>query len=274
LTEKLCLEAYAMDENFSSDENGASEQDNNNLYIIARIGKSNFAFKAESVVEMIKKSAIVRMPLMPDNVAGAVKIRGSAIPVYDMRIILGIITFEKERDDFIATLKQREEDHKNWLNELDKCVRENRKFTLQTDPHKCKFGIWYDTFKTEDYDLSKLLREFDLPHQMIHSLAAQAKEFMRDGNRQAAIELLDGTGKVTLKIMVNLFKSAVEIIGNLDSRIIIIVREDEDMKGLLVDSAGAAVNIEIGAVKTGKTPDGKEHRFIELANGMAEILEP
>lgn len=39
-------------------------------------------------------------------------------------------------------LAERETDHVNWINELERSVQEKRKFTLTTDPYKCAFGKW------------------------------------------------------------------------------------------------------------------------------------
>jgi hypothetical protein len=47
-------------------------------------------------------------------------------------------------------MRDREQDHRNWLAELEACVREHRPFGMARDPHQCKFGLWYDRYKTED----------------------------------------------------------------------------------------------------------------------------
>lgn len=249
-------------------------KNNKNLYLTARIGHNVFAIKSDIVTELMEKPVIYRIPRMPEMVLGAANVRDMVIPVYDMRSALGMKLFETEREEMTATMRQREEDHKKWLIELEKCVREKREFTLQTDPHKCKFGIWYDSFKTDDFDLAKLLREFDEPHKMIHSLAVKAKELMDDGRQDAAIDLIDGTGKSTLGKMITLFDRACGIMRHLDRRILVIVRTEGKMKGIIVDSAESAVTIDQSMIKEEAIYGDELHKFARLETGVAEMLEP
>ena len=74
-----------------------------------------------------------------------------------------------------------EEDHCRWLQELEACVEERREFRLATDPHKCKFGQWYDKLlgnppglaqlTNSDLNLTSLFEQLDQPHKLIHAVA-------------------------------------------------------------------------------------------------------
>ena len=82
----------------------------------------------------------------------------------DLRVRLGMIPLKKEIDDLVDLMKQREQDHRKWLEELESSVRQQREFKLATDPHKCAFGKWYDTFTTDNLTLGHALKKFDQPH--------------------------------------------------------------------------------------------------------------
>jgi purine-binding chemotaxis protein CheW len=81
---------------------------------------------------------------------------------------MGLTSAVEETESFCALMQQREQDHRNWLNELE---ASSRPFTLATDPHQCAFGKWYDKFKAENAWVAALLKKFDVPHRQIHGMA-------------------------------------------------------------------------------------------------------
>jgi hypothetical protein len=96
------------------------------------------------VRELVMVSEVASIPNMPDFVRGAINLRGRVMPLVDLRKRLGMVSATEETSELIRLMMQREQDHKNWLAELEACVRESREFKLTTDPHTCAFGKWYD----------------------------------------------------------------------------------------------------------------------------------
>jgi chemotaxis signal transduction protein len=80
-------------------------------------------------------SEVASIPNMPDFVRGAINLRGRVMPLVDLRKRLGMVSASEETSEFIRLMMQREQDHKNWLAELEASVRERREFKLTTDPH-------------------------------------------------------------------------------------------------------------------------------------------
>lgn len=151
---------------------------------------------------------------------------------------------------------------------------ENRSFTLQTDPHKCKFGLWYDKYRTDDFDLNGTLRQFDGPHKAIHKLSENAEEFIKSGHRDKAIELITITGKTILSSMVKLFDLTSAMIQKIDKRLLVITKINNSKKALLVDAASDALRIEPSAFSEDTSSLITAHKFASLKTGMAELLEP
>ncbi len=140
---------------------------NSEMWVIFKLADRLFGLSAADVKEMVALPEVRTVPNAPGSARGVTNLRGKVHVVWDLRQLLGLTTLRQETDALIQELTQREQDHKNWLAELERSIREQRAFTLTTDPHKCKFGIWYDTFKTENLILSSLLKKFDEPHQAI-----------------------------------------------------------------------------------------------------------
>jgi len=101
----------------------------------------------------------------------------------------------------------RRQDHINWLDTLEKCTNDGIPFTLTTDPHKCAFGKWYDTYKTTDLSIMfhSVFSKFDAPHKAIHAIGAKADELIKFGKTQEAIELIEKTKNNELKQMMHIF---------------------------------------------------------------------
>lgn len=79
-----------------------------------------------------------------------------------------------------AEITQREVDHLNWAREL--CTtfldRSRTQVTVQTDPHKCAFGLWYYSAARTEVErnipaLAPILADIEHPHTELHTSAAE-----------------------------------------------------------------------------------------------------
>src|SRR5690349_21738071 len=120
---------------------------------------------------MVIAPAPVRLPDTAEWVRGVLEIRDQVVPLMDLRKRMGMQSSVEEIEEFCALMQQREQDHRDWLAELEASVRENRPFRLTTDPHQCKFGKWYDAYQPPNLTVEGLLKKFDAPHRAIHRLA-------------------------------------------------------------------------------------------------------
>ena len=187
-----------------------------------------------SVVSIVKLPKVTRLPLMPSHIKGVVNIRGTVYPVVGLREKTGMLSYEAEKEELIKMLKQREQDHRNWINELEASVREQRPFKLATDPHKCKFGLWYDKFKSEDFDVIGLLSRFDEPHKKIHAVAVQVEAHQKTKDFESAYQLINRTKSTILQMLIDLFNEMYVVIGNLDNQTLVLI-DDAEPYGLAVD---------------------------------------
>ncbi len=156
---------------------------------------------------MVAVPATRPVPQAPSYVRGIINLRGKVLPLIDLRLRLGFRSTVSELSEFTTMLAQREQDHKNWLNELDASIQEEREFTLTTNPHKCAFGKWYDTFETDDLSARAILRKFDRPHRRIHAIAHKVEKLQAEGNFKAASAVVLQAKEKELQMMIKLFAS-------------------------------------------------------------------
>ena len=168
----------------------SSETSSHLPFVLFQIQSGLFAVNSENVHEIVILPKVVAVPNLPPEIRGVINLRGKVMHVVDLRMKLGLPSAKADLDELIQLLHDREQDHTNWLAELENCVRENRQFKLARDPHTCKFGKWYDTFQTNNNLLKMALKKMDEPHRIIHAAADEVLNLAHSGNERGALELL------------------------------------------------------------------------------------
>jgi purine-binding chemotaxis protein CheW len=208
-------------------------------WVIFHLLDEQFAVSANHVREMVAMPKVVPVPQTPDYIRGVINLRDQVIPVMDLRLRMGMTSLVDETEDLIQLLDQREQDHKNWIAELESSVREQREFKLATDPHKCAFGKWYDNFKTENRILAGCLRKFDAPHQKIHAIAVNVKGMEEKEDFDSAYEIINRTKEGELAEMIRLFSEARSLLRESNREIALVLEWKEKTMAIGVDSVEA-----------------------------------
>jgi purine-binding chemotaxis protein CheW len=189
-------------------------------------------------------------PRKPAHVAGVMTLRDKVFPVVDLRTRLGMKSAGTEKEEMIAMIDQRERDHLNWLRELVASVEENRPFTLQTDPHKCAFGKWYDTYEGKTTAARMILWQFDAPHKAIHALADVIRDMAAKGHRDEALARIQETRDRELHVLIDLFDRFRASIREDDEGTVLVHRDGERLVGFLVDTVSEMRAVEPQAIQT------------------------
>jgi purine-binding chemotaxis protein CheW len=174
-------------------------------FVIFQIKRGLYAVGSENVREIIVVPQVTFVPNSPPEVRGVINLRGKIIELMDLRVKLGLLPLKAEVDALIQLLRDREQDHRDWLSELEACVRERRPFAKARDPHKCAFGLWYDQFQTEDRLLRMTLPGMDAPHKAIHATADAALSRAASGDVDGALELISERRSLELGALIKLF---------------------------------------------------------------------
>lgn len=208
-----------------------------------------FGISAKDVQSMVNTPPVVEIPHTPHYVRGVVNLRGRVVPLIDLRARLGMSSFLDQIESFCSIMDQREQDHKNWLAELEASVKESREFKLTTDPHKCAFGKWYDDYKPETYALASLLRKFDVPHRKIHAIAEKVKSLEEEGNIQAAQQIIDECRDVELAEMIKLFDQVRKAYRAHNNEITIVLAPDSQLFAVTADTVETIETLAEGSIE-------------------------
>lgn len=228
-------------------------------WLIVRLAGQSFGVEVRCVRELAttQDKHIAPLPRLPDGVVGVLKLRDEVLPVADLRRLLGMPALATETTALVQLLKDREQDHVNWLRELEACVREQRTFQLATNPHMCKFGKWFDALMADDAALSALcngdemlersfrqtLAQFDAPHQRIHSIAQRVTEAVAQGHADEGHAIIERTRDGDLAAMIQLFAAACTTLAERRHPLLVVLSLFGRNVGALVDSVEAVTTV-------------------------------
>ncbi len=220
-----------------------------NLYLIFSLKNNYFGVDALNVKEIIKLPDITKVPNPIFGVRGMIKFRDHIIPIVDMRLKMGMDSLREENFGLVETLKHREEEHNEYLNELENCLINNTKFTKTFDPKECPFGKWYYNFNSENIVVTNLLEEFEQPHNMIHEFAKKMISMNTTSSHEDVIKQYNRESKLRLNALVKLFHELYEKI-NLETRELAIIYELGDkLLGFSVDKVYRIVTVDENEIK-------------------------
>ena len=183
------------------------------------------------------------------------------MPLIDMRVRLGMQSYKDELSEFCS---QREEDHKGWIAELERSIKENQQFKLTVDPHKCAFGKWYDSFRTSDIILAQLLKEFDVPHKKIHGIAEKVLKLAASGNEAGALAVINECKNSDLATMIRLLRELRHNFSERNREIAVVIDTGKEVFAITVDSINSACQLDEESIEEMKIAVSYEKGLVDL----------
>ncbi len=210
-------------------------------YLSFRHARQHFAVPIESVRFIAAESA-----LTPTQVATGkgqqfdmVEFEGQACIILSLARLLNQPSERSKSLELLELLQAREQDHINWLNSLKNCLLHGGSFDLARDPHQCKFGQWYDNFRTDDTQLQHVLRRFDEPHKRIHALADELLAMRDNDQSEAALAILQEQETSTMQRLRDLFADVNTMVrSSIRPTVIMLQSNEQQTLGLRVDDVG------------------------------------
>jgi purine-binding chemotaxis protein CheW len=212
-------------------------------FVLFQVKDGLYALGSERVREIVMLPKVIAVPNVPPEIRGVINLRGKIIRLMDLRVMLGLPSAKTEVEELIQLLHEREQDHLNWLTELESCVRERRPFKMARDPHLCKFGVWYHKFKTDNTLLKMALKKMEKPHAIIHASAADILLMAERGDMDGAQALLAARRNRELVELVKLFNEVRRLLREHHRELAIVVESGEKRFAFSIDQVEAVERI-------------------------------
>ncbi len=174
-------------------------------WILCRLEDNLFGFPSELVQEMLAIPPVRSVPQLPSHVRGVINLRGRVIPMIDLRLRLGMPTAEEMMQSMLQEVEGYEHAHKDWLEDLEASVNEEREFTRAISPHDCQCGQWLDKFQSDNIVLTSAVGKMMEPHALIHAVALEVLEKVRTGNPEGALHRIEQARRAELAQVIRLF---------------------------------------------------------------------
>ncbi|MCA8943520.1 MAG: chemotaxis protein CheW [Planctomycetes bacterium] len=213
--------------------------------LVVRVADRLFGLDIDIVREMLELPELTPMPRVGERMRGVMNLRGRVVPVVDLRITLGMPPLGDEIERTCEVLHQRQADHKNWLDELDASIAEGRRFTGQTDPTKCKFGVWYANFESPNRQIAAFMERFDKPHRRIHSIATATSELVASGQVDEALEMITSVRSSDLSALNQLFEQLRDMIQSSRREVAVLLSDGGQSFAASVDEVVAVETLEL-----------------------------
>jgi len=212
-------------------------------FVIFQVRAGLYAVGSESVREIVILPKVVGIPNMPPEVRGVINLRGKVIQLIDLRVKLGLPSAKEELDELIQLLQDREQDHRNWLTELESCVVEHREFKMARNPHACKFGLWYDKYQSDNSLFKMVLKKMEKPHETIHAAADEVLQRAERGDKDGAMEMLAARRNGELAELAKLFEEGRGILREHHRELAMVLGRGDKRSAVSIDLVEAVERI-------------------------------
>ncbi len=246
-------------------------------YIVFKIKGDLFAIKSKNVTSIMQLPGYVGLPQSGYGVQGVFIYRGKAATLLNFRKMLGKNTMDEEYAEFAAMLDQRKQDHINWVAELERTVKNDEKFTLATDPHKCAFGKWYDSYKSDGYNIMFHMKKIKEPHDNLHMAAHKVEKCKRDckncPHKRCLREILMEVKDVYMANVLQLLDEAKTIFKDEYREMVLMVGEERPV-GIMVDEVLAVETLDdtVGASNERVVIDSPYILGLKESRSMNDII--
>lgn len=229
--------------NFTNDEVQTAEE---LPWLIFSLNQQSYAVSSTYIISIgVIPNEVTPIPMAPPYVRGIITLRGEIVPLVDLRALFSLPSKKEEMDLFRKELETRKQDHIDWLKELERCVSTGDRFTLTTDPHKCAFGKWYDSFESNNSDIAFALKKIEEPHRLLHESANQIVHLIDSKEPSAKEEMNHIIHTLYSKHLTDVIKYMDQAIESLSQfRIMNIVLNIDGVNvGILVDEVKSVENV-------------------------------
>ena len=241
------------------------DEEEETQHLVFSVKDVEFAVPVTAVREMIPLPDTVPIPDSPPWMRGVVNLRNETFKLIDFRLRIGMPSLQQEKQQLIEDLEKREQEHKAWVDNLEKAVRENTTFNGETDPHKCNFGKWYDSFQSSNGAVMLELKKFDEPHKMIHATAKEALALLQQGKQEEALALIERRKSGELARLVTLFDNLKHHLNQEQKEVIVLLNSENDRFAISVDYVEAVETVRNADEQTLANFQQKKNGFVRYS---------
>lgn len=228
-------------------------------WVTFKILQRAYCVSSRYINAIIVPTEILAVPESPLTTMGVITLYGQAIEIIDLRVLFQMPPLSEDLADF-AKMKEL---HLEWVEELEASVRENKEFYLAKDPHKCKFGMWFDQFSTENHSLKHVLNRIEEPHKQLHRCAIELEKYRGVSNEKMIEDTLEKATDLCHNHIVPLLDKLIATYAEVNRGIIIVLEMEGSKIGIFADQVTGTKVFEKSDFKLEKSSQLKFSSYIK-----------
>lgn len=211
-----------------------------------KAGRYKISFEILNILMTEKyEGNATQVPSGDGTLLGVINYNKVPTPIYDLSMILEGTTAQKRMAELVEKLADMEQEHIDWLEELENAIEFSRPFTKPRDYKQSEFGKWHTSFDSENSDLLHMLTRFSAPLSDLYLLADKAIALSLDGQKEDALTAVEITKKTTLLSIRKLYEAARDSVTASHKPVIVYTTSNGTSPnlGFLVDSVDESLTI-------------------------------
>lgn len=173
------------------------------------IGDELFAIDIDNILSVTQDMEnLLQPPVKSRGLMGVINYMDEPVAVYNFAEMLNIASTRNIKEGLVELLNASEQDHIDWLDALEKSLKEDVPFEKERDARMCDFSKWYTKFKTRDEALTDIVANFEKPHKEIHALADELLGLKENDKLEEALEKLEKARMIKLEYLKKYFDHA------------------------------------------------------------------
>lgn len=218
-------------------------------FIVFEAAENLYCVNSKYVSTIMQIPEFEQVPEAPPEITGLFLSRGETVTMVDLRKLLNKKTLEEEYQDFCGMMEERKQDHVEWVNALEHTAQTGDKFKLATDPHKCKLGKWYYSFKSDNQEVNFHLHKLEEPHCRLHEAALEVESCLQDCDNckrpECLKKVLERVRQESMPQILGLLDQTKEIFRSTVYHEMVLVLNGEKKYGVVVDKVLAVEQLPI-----------------------------
>lgn len=248
-------------------------EDDSEQLVTFRLADEEYGIPIMDVQEIIRVPKITTVPNAPAGVVGVTSLRNQVLPVMELRTKFGFRTLGAQTEALCDELRSAEQEHEEWVRQLERAADEGTRFTGPVDAHDCAFGRWLSALSITDKLITSLLAPLSEAHVGLHDAALDVLAALQRkdlAGAQAGCQTRVQPQFVAIK---GLFKKTLTGIAKREDERCMVVSLGTSSVALRVDAVNEVLQVPKSAVEA--TPDivSGQGASREQIRGVAKLDE-
>lgn len=149
------------------------------LWITFSLKDNIYALSSDLITSIsVLPSEITTVPETSSFIRGITRYRDEVMALVNLRELFNLPSIKTEQEEFQDMLEKVKKQYLDWINILKRCIKNDEELNLEIDPHKCEFGKWYYSYKSNVLSIDIHLKKIEEYHKKIHDLAKKVNNVL------------------------------------------------------------------------------------------------